>query len=70
MDLNFGHMVVTSEILQMTLIFALMALCGLIGRFTQPFMVTGNTREKCFCLMYQFVKLISLSPKSLDAKLG
>jgi hypothetical protein len=47
MDLNFGHMVVTLEILQMTPIFASMALCGLIGRFTQLFMVTGNTREKC-----------------------
>lgn len=38
MDLNFGHMVVTLEILQMTPIFASMALCGLIGRFTQLFM--------------------------------
>ena len=70
-DPNFGHMVATLEILQMTQTFASMALSGQIGLFTQLFMVTGNTREKCFAfliLIYQFVKLISLSPKPPDAK--
>lgn len=38
MDINFGHMVVTLETLQMTPIFALMVLYGLIGQFTQLFM--------------------------------
>jgi hypothetical protein len=38
MDPNFGHMVATLEILQMTQTFASMALYGLIGLFTQLFM--------------------------------
>ena len=45
MDLNLGHMVVTLETLRMTQIFALMALCGLIGRFTQLLMVTRSTSQ-------------------------